>query len=222
MKPVFKLSLLTILGFTSCNILPVDKPAVPQKNTKIAVKEAVNTKIAFINLNALLPMSDFNVSTASHEWRDLMLQLQDTLIPGTNELKQIEESYMKKCAEYESMQKTGVSSPDASRRKAEEIMRLEPQIQEKRQKYQKLITDEMKKIQEIVVPKIDSIIADIRIKQGWDMIARSEALMAADPRLDLTEQVVEILNKEYAQVKAKKEKEQTKAPAGQAPKAFAA
>lgn len=182
-------------------------------------------KLVFVDVQKILPSSDdpSTLSRGSKEWSDLMMALSTSLKSGDEEIQEMNESYTnlktdfsKLSKEFESFQKAGVGNPKTLQEKQtvlqtkyEEIAKLEYQLQGKMQKRQELINKEIKRAQEILAPKLERIIEDIRLDKDL-YVLRKEAVISAPKNSDITNQVLDILNKNYVEeLKAKKNKKDT-------------
>lgn len=182
-------------------------------NTKTSApkEKAMTPKIAFVNLQRILPTDERLFNQCSTEWQDYMTALRDTLRPLDEELQKLDEAYAKGRGEFESLQKSGMASQEAMGRKVEEMARLENQLRMKMAKREEMINAEINKAQGIIAPKLEGILNDLRTKEGWDMIIRSEALLSADNKFDRTDAVRDAINKQYTEeLKAKKAAEAKK------------
>lgn len=175
--------------------------------TKSTVKKALPTKIAFVNINKIITLDPNILEKASYEWKELYNKLQVTIEPADKELKELEEKFEKVKKEFEDLQKSGVASNEALQRKYEEAARIELNLRKRLQERDQFVQNELNKAQLIVARKIEAAIKKLKAAQGWNMIIRGEYVIDADEYYDLTQEVLEIVNKEYLAEKAKKEKE---------------
>lgn len=215
-----------LLLFTALVISGEIAHGAPKEDSMSTNSTQIGTRVAFVDIQKILPTSDDPAILArgSKEWADQMTALASSLKPGDEELQEQNETYSKGRAEFdklrkefEALQKSGISSPKSIQEKgtvlqakAEEMGKLEYQIQAKMQKRQELINREVKRAQEILAPKLERIIDDILIEYDIDLILRKEAVIAfrkkaVNGKLDLTESVLEVLNENYIEeMKAKK------------------
>jgi outer membrane protein len=180
-------------------------PLLAKETKPMESKSAAAPKVALVDVRRIIAQDPEGLKNGSDEWRELFGKLQDTLKPAQREIAELEERYKKKASELESLQKSGISSKEALRKKyEEELAPLEFQLQNQAQQYQRFSYDELGKAQQIIGPKIEKVINSIRTAQGWDMIINREAVISFNPRYDITQEVLELLNKQYAMEKAKK------------------
>lgn len=181
------------------------------KTTKES-RKAVTPKIAFVNLQRIITDKS-NLSKGSIEWNDLYAKIQKTIEPEDKELMELEDKFEKGRSEFEELQKSmksGLSNQDALRRKYEEVGRIEMELRNRLQQRESFTQNELSKAQAQIGPKLDKIINQTRKNQGWDIILRAEVVLSSDEKFDITDQILEQLNKEYLEEqKAKKEAEKS-------------
>lgn len=173
---------------------------------------AVTTKIAYVYLGRIMTIDSNALPKASTEWKDMFDKLQQSLEPVNAELQKLEERFKKGRTEFESLQKSGLSSREALQRKAEEMAKLEYELRQSMQEREEFAQRELNRMQSVIAPKVETILKKIKEDQGWDAIERGENLLLVTPKFDLTQQVLDQLNKQYAaEQEAKKKEEQKKA-----------
>lgn len=188
---------------------------VTKEGKKVTTEiKATTPKIATINLTLIKPRDGQDAGTL--QWRDFINELKEALKPGDTELQKLDENYAKGRKEIESLQQTRMATPETLQRKAEDLYRLEAELSAKMQKRQSFITEELRKAEDVLDPKIDVILNNLRKAQGWDLVLRNEVIVSIDKnsKFDLTQQVLDILNAEYQkEKKAKAEKAGAARPA---------
>lgn len=197
-----------------CSVALSPLPILCKDPKPMESKSAATPKVAVVDVRRIISQDpEVLKNGASDEWKELFAKLQDTLRPAQKEIADIEERYKKKASELESLQKSGISSKEALRKKyEEELAPLEFQLQNQYQQYQRFSYDELNKAQQAMAPKIEKVINSVRTAQGWDMVINREALISFSPRFDITDEVLNLLNKQHALEKAKKA-EAKKSPA---------
>lgn len=177
-----------------------------------AAKKAVPTKIAFVDMRRIITTDAQSLSSVSHEWKDLFNKVLDTLKPADKELNELSDKFEKAKNEFESLQKSGLTSKEALGRKYEEAGRLEYELRARIQERDNYAQSELAKAQSQIGPKIENVIKTIKKNQGWNAILRSDLLLGdADSEFDVTEEVLSSLNNQYAQEKKAKEEQDKKA-----------
>jgi Skp family chaperone for outer membrane proteins len=171
----------------------------PIKNIKNSESKMIiqNIKIGFVNIQQIVSLDKNNLDKGSLEWKDLYNDLQKTIEPVKNELKELEEKYNKGRTEFENLHKSGICTKEALQKKYEEVGKLEYELRSRSQELENFAQSEIAKAQMIIGPKIDKTIAEIKTENGLDIILRGEIVLAASIEFDLTQQVINKLNKTY-------------------------
>jgi Skp family chaperone for outer membrane proteins len=161
-------------------------------------------KLAFVNIQKIITFDEELLPEASHEWREFHTKLKETVEPAQKELADLRDRYEKGKKEFQSLQGSSLTSQEALKRKYEEVARVEYELSTRMQELDSFTQNEVKKAQAHIGPKLDKVINEVRLAQGWDLVARGEFIVAGDERFDITADVLVKLNKEYADEKAKK------------------
>jgi Skp family chaperone for outer membrane proteins len=190
--------------------VPAASPTPVKKDTKfMESRTAVSAKIAVVDVRRIVTQDPELLKTASEEWKELFGKIQEVLKPANKEIMDLEERYRKKASEIESLSKSGVSSKEMLRKKyEEEVAPLEYQLDMQYKQYQRFSYDELGKAQALLGPKIEAAIDDICAVQGWDFPINRESIPSKrlNKKFDITDDVLRLLNKNYADEKAKKAK----------------
>ncbi len=200
------LSLLFCVGFL-VNAEAKEEKKMPEK------RKAVSAKIAVVDVRRIITQDPEALKFASDEWRDLFNKLQETLKPALKEIADLEAQYKKKIGELETLQKSGVSSREMLRKKyEEEAAPLEYQLQNQYQQHQRYSNEELYKAQAVVGPKVEKAIDAVCDAQEWDFAISRDALPSRKvaKKFDITDDVLNILNTQYAAEKAKKAEQDKK------------
>ncbi len=89
----------------------------------------------------------------------------------------------------------------------EEVAPLEYQLQGLYQQRERFAQDELARAQSIIGPKIEKVLEEIQVSQGWDMILKGDAVLGkVSKKFDITDEVLRALNKRYEAEKAEKAK----------------
>ena len=109
------------------------------------------------------------------------------------ELQVLEDSLKALVSEYE--QKQVLLSPEAKRQKEEEIRRKQRQYQERATELETQAARRQSELVEPIMTRIQEVLTQIQQEGGYAIIfdAAAGALVAADPSLDITRQVIERL-----------------------------
>lgn len=215
------------LASLSCTLLALINPALGDTKSIAAAKPATaavapkkaQTPVGYVRLEKI--MSQENLDEAAHEWRDKVKELTKDLEPRYQKLATEREKYEKAVAEFKSSENNKWMTPQSKEAKAQELYQMgamwEAQAQqldnERRQKAATLQMDLFNRVQ-----KTAEELAEAR---GYDLVLYAGAAYASK-RSDITQDVLDALNKTYAQEQAakeaaaKKEKSTSAAPAKKA------
>lgn len=207
---VIRFLLIIFLGISS-NIFSANKKSVSKTSKMDKTMNNSSLKIAYVNLNKILTFDSALLPTSSKEWQKNYISLQESLSPIEVELKALEEKFEKGRNEFESLQKSGLASNEALQQKYEELAKLELELRKRLQEREQFAQEEIKKIQLKISPKIEKAIREIKIADNYNLVLRSEFVIDADQDMDITSQVLDIMNKQYTQENKEQEsKEQNK------------
>ena len=141
----------------------------------------------------------------------------EILKPAQKESADLEAKIQEKRKEIEALQKSGVSSKEAIDEKiAKEYLPLAQQLQGQSQQLRSFGDSELMKIHSTILPKIQKAADAVVKSQGWDFAINREAVIStisSGSRFNITSDVLEILNKQYVQDKAKEAADKAKAEA---------
>ncbi len=106
------------------------------------------------------------------------------------QLKIMEDSIKSLMSEYE--QKQVMLSPEAKKQKEEEIRQKQATYQQKANDLEQKLNQRQSELVQPIMDKVKGVIEDLRKSGGYAMIfdAAGSGLVAADPALDLTDQVL--------------------------------
>ncbi|MFW6201590.1 MAG: OmpH family outer membrane protein [Gemmatimonadota bacterium] len=112
------------------------------------------------------------------------------------ELQELEQEIQQRIEEYD--QRQVMMSPEARRSEQEEILELQNEFDQRRTELQQAASQRQSDLLEPIMQRINEVITALREERGYTMIFDSAAgaLIAADPSLDLTGEVLERLRAE--------------------------
>ena len=174
-------------------------PKVETTNNDTSATEVVAPKIAFVNLQQIVTLDPAFVAQCADEWQELYARIQKKIEPLDKALAALEERYLKGKTEFETLSKGGLAKQEALETKYREVLHIENELRSKGQEHQALAQEEVAKAQAAIGPKIDKAINDIRVRKGYDMILRRDAVLASDAKFDVTREVRFELNKRFVE-----------------------
>jgi outer membrane protein len=92
----------------------------------------------------------------------------------------------------EHQQRSLVMSADAKQRREAEIMQKQQSFEERAQALQQQAGRRQQELMEPIMQRVETVISDVRQAEGFAIIfdVASEAIVSADPALDLTDRVI--------------------------------
>jgi outer membrane protein len=191
-KHILSLSLLTV----SLHICAQDAKTAATKTAVSAdsgIKlEAAQLKIGFVDPYRALEQSD--------EWKDQQQRVQNELNQDIRDYQKLEESFRAKQQELQNMGKA--ASETARKNKEKELNTLKTEIMVKRQMLEEGSNQIMQEVQMKILKKIEDTVGGIAREEGLDLV-HGMGIVFASAKVDLTQQVVERMNAEYAKQKAR-------------------
>lgn len=171
-------------------------------------KKASAPKIAYVNTHELITIDKKLVDKAVDEWRELFKKIESTMAPAEKEIKDLQDKFEKGKSDFESLQKSGVASEDALRKKYQDVSQVEVTFRKRYYDLEQFYQVEINKAQATVAPKIEKAIKELRKSQGWDMVIDGKTVIDADNNFNLTNDVKVKVNKVYQDEKKAKEQAQ--------------
>jgi outer membrane protein len=109
------------------------------------------------------------------------------------QLNAMEDSLKAMYTDYQ--QKSLVMTADAKQKREQEITQKNQAFQQRAQQLQQQATRRQQELMEPIMKKVEEIIGDVRKTEGFAIVfdVASEAIVSADPALDLTQKVIDRL-----------------------------
>lgn len=177
--------------------------------TSLLSLDPVASKVAYVETQKLINTD--KVDSTLHEWRDRFNELRKLQEQAEEQVKGNQEKYEKLRKELEEAKKSKLTSADSVKSKEEELMRLQNDISMSVQMIQQGVMQMLQQIQQDIIVKLEKAAKTLREKQGWDLILMVGGLSCSD-RVNLTEEIRTLLDKEYDSEKAKKAEPKKEAP----------
>lgn len=146
---------------------------------------AQSVKVGWVN--TVVVLREFPMAQEAQKMLDATLQGYQA------EMQQLNEDMQAALQEYQQQQLT--MTPENRRAKEEELMRDQTAIQQRGQELEGQAQQRRNEVFEPVMAAISSVIEEIRVEGSYSMIldAASQAILAADPALELTQLVLDRL-----------------------------
>lgn len=166
------------------------------------ISKAFPTKIASVNTNLLFS----DEVGAPEEIRDEIAKIKQEFSERDGRLRKDYDRYAKEMSEFQ-------TSKDKDPKKAEELRKMEANLELERQAAQSFGMRAQQELQYNMGPKIEKAMETVAQQQGWDAITFMP-MKVINTKMDVTTDVVAEMNKEYrAQKAAQKFKKGDKKPA---------
>ncbi|MBD5358272.1 MAG: OmpH family outer membrane protein [Bacteroides sp.] len=190
----FTFALSLCLGLPSCssNAEKEVKPAAPAATT--AKTEPVLPNYRYVDLDTVL--SKYNLAK---DYNEEMLRMQTNM---ESEVKRHENSIQSLGTSIQNkIQNNSYLSEESYRADQEKLNNMQTNAQRSVAKLQNNFQNAAMAAQKTVNDSIEAFIKDYNVKRGYDAIFFKAATLLINPKLDITDEVVEGLNARYNKVK---------------------
>jgi outer membrane protein len=142
----------------------------------------VPTKVGYVDTRRVIqeaPGAQEARSTLEREWQGYQQQMQA-----------MEDSLNTMMADYQ--QRSLVMSAEAKQRREQEIRQKQASFQERAEEIQTLAGRRQQELMTPIMTKVEEAIGEVRKAEGFALVfdVASEAIVSADPSLDLTDRVI--------------------------------
>ena len=179
-------------------LLLISSVALHAEDVNLSSKQAIPTKVAYVNINRIMGE---DLDKGSDEWRDIVNGLETELKERGSKIQADVQRGQKLEAELRNPAQNKLTSNESRESKTEELMKLQKSVEiaaQAAQSYQNRVVQEA---QASIFAKVEKIVNDIAKAQGWDLVIIGGGIYV-DPRIDITNAVLDALNKEYKPKKA--------------------
>lgn len=139
----------------------------------------------------------------SDQWKDISVQAQQEIDRRTKEVNKLENEYVKKAEELQSM--GTMAKPEVKESKREALMTLQSEIQIKTKTLQEYAEDASRRAQMEIFKEVEQTTAEIAQQASYDIVLASGVLYVA-PKLDITQDVAQRMNAKYTERKKRQAK----------------
>lgn len=194
-----KYLLLSLIFLVVTQVVGTETSAAAVASGASTQRKAVETKFAIVDLDKIFNMESTDVSL---EYRDRMKDLEDEAVEAAKKLKADEERGRQLQQELASKEKSKWASDESREAKYEELEKLQQKLQLGARELETKMQRKSGTIQAEVLAKVHKAAERVRKEQGWDIIWTTTAQVPVGPtgfsdRVEVTKDVVTILNKEY-------------------------
>ncbi len=187
MNKLLLLSCVTLFGYS-----------IVQADGEIAKATIQPSKVAYVRLEKIMPMD--TMESGSREWRDGIKKITDYVSNEAAKIKADYDKYAKLADNVEQSKK--LMDQETLHRKQRELEDLQNKIQRDDADLKQIRAKQAQDLQMKMYEKIQKTTGDFAEKQGWDLVMLGGALYV-NKRIDITDEILALLNKEYDAQKAK-------------------
>lgn len=201
-RTVLTLALAAMIGSVavSCGEKQEESAKSNAKKEALAAAQGNLPNYRFVDMDSI--MLKYNLCL---DFNEQMLVLQNQLSDEekrqTNSLNQKGESFQKRYQAASQQPQPSESEMNALQKEYENIQNLQTQAQQKLAKMGADLEETQMKNLQTVMDSVQNFLKDYAAKHGYDAVFFSNAAPYANPALDVTDEVVEGLNKRYNKVK---------------------
>lgn len=192
-KEIFYLTIASGILIQSCKDKTAQTPATPsvEKGVAAAASGLAGAKIVYVNVDTLEDKyTYFKQQRAALEQKQKNLS---SSLEGKIQQLQSEMVALQQKAQQ------GTTPPAEIQKQGQALQNREQALMKERDSKAKEFMDETTKFQEDLMKKINAVLAQIQKEKGYDYVLRhteagGSALMYVNPSLDITNEVIAILN----------------------------
>jgi outer membrane protein len=146
------------------------------------------TKFVYINSQKLLQATP-GADKAQQQWNQELGKYRSEVQSLASQVDSLEQAYQRQEA---------MLSDAAKQRKQQEIQQKRQQLQQRTQQLEQQASQRQQQLLQPILNKVRGVIEQIRQEKGYTMVfdAAGSGLLAADPRLDITDMVIQRLKAE--------------------------
>jgi outer membrane protein len=202
MKKNIVLALFAGLFFASCNN---QSPKLDNEPTAISDSNAqVSLKVAYIEVDSLMTQFDF-AKEKSKELEKKSLNARNTLTQKGNQLQSAANNFQQK------LQNNGFTSREQAESVQAALQRQQNDLAALQARLENELASEQQKFLQALQDSLNNFLAIYNKDKKYDMIVNKSAILFADKKFDITQDVINGLNKRYkkapeAAAKKKEEK----------------
>lgn len=192
MQRFFFLSLLLVSLSVHAQEGTVSAPLIARAGGK---KTPVVAKVAVVDFQKIINF-DEPAGSASLEWRDIMAELEKKLKPRMNRLQDMQAKLQKDAKEAREQMR---NDDDTAAR----LMKMQNDIEIDAKSYQSYSQKALAEVQTSFGEKVKAVVEEVAAEQGWTHVFPGPLLYSL-ASCDITDDVVERMNKNYREELRKK------------------
>ena len=153
--------------------------------------QAQTVKVGWIDSNSVL--------SQYQKAQDARVQMEESLASYQAEIQQMNEDFQSQMAAYQQQQAT--MTPEARQNREEQLQSQQRVLQQRVAELEQQASQRQNEVFQPVMTEINAVIERIRVEGNYALIldASSQAILSADPALDLTQEVLRRLQEAGAE-----------------------
>lgn len=201
MKKIFFYALLAAIALTSCNNSnnKLDaQPSVPDDDST-----ATAVRIAYVEVDSLMTQFEF-AKEKSKELETKSLNARKTLTQKGNQLQAAANNFQQK------LQNNGFTSREQAEGVQSALQRQQNDLAALQARLENELASEQQRFLQALQDSLNHFLEDYNKDKKYDFIINKSAILYAGKKYDITQDVINGLNKRYKKTAAKEEKKSTK------------
>ena len=182
------IALLAVAGlFTACNN---SAPKMDEPSSAAGQTEAGGMRIAYINLDSLTSQYEFA--------KEMSLELEKKGTNARNTIQSKSQQLEKNVANFQQkLQNNGFTSREQAENAQAALQREQNNLMSLQQRLETELANEQQNFLMAFQDSLDNFLADYNKDKKYDMIVNKAAILMADEKHDITEDVINGMNKRY-------------------------
>ena len=193
MKKNIVLAILAGLTIASCNNQPqkMDSDAATANDAE----QQSGLKIAYVEVDSLMTQFEF-AKEKSKELENKILNARNTLTQKGNQLQAAANNFQQK------LQNNGFTSREQAESVQQALQRQQNDLAALQARLENELASEQQKFLEALQDSLNNFLADYNKDKKYDMIINKSAILFAEKKYDITQDVINGLNKRYKKAPA--------------------
>lgn len=181
-------ALLAIAGlFTACNN---SAPKMDEPSETATQSQAGGMRIAYIEIDSLTSQYEFA--------KEKSLELEKKGTNARNTIQNKSQQLEKNVANFQQkLQNNGFTSREQAENAQAALQREQNNLVALQQRLESELALEQQKFLQAFQDSLDNFLADYNKDKKYDLIVNKAAILMADPRYDITEEIIKGMNKRY-------------------------
>lgn len=194
MKKNLFLAMLAVAALTSCNNQSPKMDEQPEAAAETGTNAGV--KIAYVEVDSLMTQFEF-AKEKSKELEKKSLNARNTLTQKGNQLQAAANNFQQK------IQNNGFTSREQAESVQQALQRQQNDLAALQARLENELASEQQKFLQALQDSLDSFLALYNKDKKYDLIVNKSAILFGDKKYDITQDVINGLNKRYKKEAAK-------------------